>query len=466
MQPVSTIDILTPAVRIADATGQHTIDLARVLKGNGATVNIIYNDSTELVPEDLRPSIKNINANTFLSGAALAILQYPIWYPLAERFRYSRNAALFWYHGVTPPQLWSEKQGAEELHASEKKTRLAWHADLAVCASPFTAAELHRHSGYPQDRIRIIPYAVNTSHLEHRSASSESDSLRNQLRLTGKRVLLYVGRIAGHKRIDLLIAALAKLASYNPDLCLLIVGNPNATQTTKDLTAQLRSQAQALGIAERVIFAGEAFNVAPYYELADIFVQASQHEGFCVPLIESMAAGVPIVASASSAMPWVLNAQSDEDYAGLTFVPGDADSLAQQVERLLNNPQLCNDLVLRGKQRMQEFDHAHFEQRVNDVVAEVTEMKAQKLVKVDFTNLQAQADTVIRGYKVRSGVPLLGKWIAKFRVNSTSHIKEAYLDRVLDRQVDYNNMLANEIDRLHAEISLLRAQLDAIKDKI
>ena len=93
-----------------------------------------------------------------------------------------------------------------------------------------------------------------------------------------------MGQIAGHKRIDLLIAALAKLAAHNPDLYLLIVGNPNATQTTKDLTAQLRSQAQALGIAERVIFAGEAFNVAPYYELADIFVQASQHDAmtwFC-----------------------------------------------------------------------------------------------------------------------------------------------------------------------------------------
>jgi len=79
-------------------------------------------------------------------------------------------------------------------------------------------------------------------------------------------------------------------------------------------------------------------------------VTASSHEGFCVPLVEAMAFGVPVVARACGAIPETL------DGAGLA-VPGDAGPLlfAEAVHEVLTNGTLRDDLVRRGQGRLDHF---------------------------------------------------------------------------------------------------------------
>ncbi|CAN5603050.1 hypothetical protein BH10CHL1_BH10CHL1_24610 [soil metagenome] len=467
MLPIRTAAIITPTARIADASGQHTIDLARALQRMQAQVEVICNYATGVMPDDIRAIARVDEQATYVPSRQLTIVQYPVWFPLAERFRQTRGTAIFWYHGVTPPALWRTEDGLQTMRISQKNSELAWHADLAVAASPFTAAELTHNSGYPSARIRVVPYTVNTSHLSRPPAPEILEALRTQWQLHGKRVLLYVGRVAGNKRIDLLVDALAKLTPTYPDLVLLIVGDHDGPPSAQELTQWLRSQAQKLGVADRVLFTGAKLDVAPYYHLADFFVHASQHEGFCIPLIEAMAARVPIVASASGAMPWVLNAQTESQASvGLTFTSGDADALAQQVERLLTNSTLCNTLIERGVRRIVEFDQAHFEQRVADVIAEATTFTHEKLIQPLSGDLYPPADVALHGYRVRSNLPLLGRLIEKVRTNSTSHVKEAYLDRIIERQVRYNRLLADEVNRLHTEVAHLRMQLDELRGKL
>lgn len=76
--------------------------------------------------------------------------------------------------------------------------------------------------------------------------------------------------------------------------------------------------------------------------------------------------------------------------------------------------------------------------------------------------LAAHADIALRGYTVRSGAPVVGRWIAAVRRALTWHVKEAYLDRIVERQVNYNQTLALEIERLQHEVRLLQTELEAL----
>jgi hypothetical protein len=177
-----------------------------------------------------------------------------------------------------------------------------------------------------------------------------------------------------------------------------------------------------------------------------------------------MAAGVPVVVSASGSLPWVVG--EGEAAAGLTFAPGDAEDLARQIARLLDDAGLRADLVSRGRARAATFGPAAFEQHVLALLAEVVECSRQGPPPGagDLRHpLFLYADVSLRGYTVRSGAPLVGRLIEWVRRNSTSHVKEAYLDRIIERQVTYNQLLAVEIDRLRAEVCRLRSQVEALR---
>src|SRR5262249_18160080 len=87
------------------------------------------------------------------------------------------------------------------------------------------------------------------------------------------------------------------------------------------------------GVAERLHFLGhvEAGRLRDAYHSADVFVMPSLHEGFCLPVLEAIACGLPVVAARAAALPQTVAG------AGLTFVPDDAEDLARQIRRVLDS---------------------------------------------------------------------------------------------------------------------------------
>jgi len=158
--------------------------------------------------------------------------------------------------------------------------------------------------------------------------------------LQGQRVLLFVGRMAGNKRIDLLVESLARIRMEIANTKLLLVGDSRSAPAYAAEARQAKELAAKLGIAKDVIFTGRVERLPEYYRLADIFVTASQHEGFCVPVIEAMASGVPVIGSHSAALPWVIGE------AGLTFTSGDVEELAENdLGRSLKPPKVPKKIV-------------------------------------------------------------------------------------------------------------------------
>ena len=468
--------IIAQSLDLRSALGLHTAALIRVLGAAGWAVTLDIQDQ-RAVPAEMRPLLSQVgqpdgtrgDSSVSASAASLTILEYPIWFPHAERFREATDTAVFWYHGVTPPALWGSREGGDVLRRSEAGTELAWYAHLAVADSPFVAQELIRHSGYPVERIRIAPIGVDLSSLRRHPVEAELNRLRERLSLQRRRVLLYVGRVAGNKRLDLLVEALALLGAPYADLCLLIVGDDSSLPAYRDLALRLRAQAVERGVGDRVIFTGRVESTQPYYHLADVCVLPSQHEGFGVPLVEAMAIGVPVVASASGAMTWVLDAEdAGDEPAGLVSSPGDANDLAMQIARVLSDPELHATLIERGRRRAEFFSIEQFEVRTRDVLAEAASLAREGPppgVSRHVSGLHQRADVALRDYRVRSNVPVLGPLIEWLRVSSTTHVKEAYLDRVIEQQVLFNRELVAEIMRLQGEVNDLRDQLARLLER-
>lgn len=467
---IGSAHILVASLRGGDATSHHTFDLVRSLRGQGIDVRVFYEDQARDLPEEIDAVTSQARYADYTPSADLTIVQYAVWFHLADRLRDARGASIFWYHGVTPPALWGSDAGADYLEVAQLRTALAWHAHLAVAASPFTAQELHQHSGYPLARIRVVPLAVPVEEFAHAPDPATLDALRRRLHLTGKRVLIYIGRIAGNKRIDLLIEALALLRPTHPDLHLLIVGDTALNDAARQLTAQHRQLAAARQVAGQVTWTDRVAQVKPYLYLAALAVLPSRHEGFGVPLVEAMAAGVPVVAGAEGALPWVIGAGEPEDTpdaaAGLLFAPDNAADLARQIRRILDDPALRADLVRRGRLRAQRYTPDRLAVHVAQVVEEARGLAAAGRPPVPAAHqhpLFDYYDVALRGYQVNSGLPLVGRWVAAVRRAITSHVKEAYLDRIVERQVDYNSLLALEVARLQEEVRRLQAELAALR---
>ncbi len=176
-----------------------------------------------------------------------------------------------------------------------------------------------------RDKCRVIPYGIRVERFgSHEPAAAAS--IRERY---GPRIVLGVGRLIYYKGFEYLVRAMAHV-----DGNLLIVGDG-------PLRSRLEELARALGIHERVFFAGEIQNdaIAPYYHAADVFVLPSvaRSEAFGIVQLEAMAAARPVVNTRiDSGVPFV----SIDGVTGITVPPREPEALAAAITRLLDNPDL------------------------------------------------------------------------------------------------------------------------------
>ena len=249
------------------------------------------------------------------------------------------------YHNITPPEFFQEfdpafagllARGRAELEVLRDR------ASLALAVSPYNARELER-LGFAD--VRVSPLPVDLAGLQAVEADpATAEALR---RLEGP-VVLYVGQLLPHKRPDLLLQAHHVLTTYLlPDAHLVLCGPPRAPGYHR----ALQEFAAAVNLAG-VHFAGwvTGAQLAAYYRRAEVFATMSEHEGFCVPLLEAMSFGVPVLARDHGAIP---DTMGD---AGLLLPPEDDPLLvAEATAELLTSEKLRMSLVERGRRRVASF---------------------------------------------------------------------------------------------------------------
>ena len=251
------------------------------------------------------------------------------------------------YHNISPAEAYApyEPGFAGLLDAGRRDLALLKdHVVMALCDSAFNASELIA-LGYKD--VRVSRLIIDAGAL-HSVEPEESTSHHLAEKVDGP-VALFVGQILPHKRPEMLVWALHALATYlMPDVHLVLLGSLRLPR----YAAAVQQQIVELGL-HRAWLTGAVTpeTLRAFYERADVFVTASDHEGFCVPFLEAMSFGVPIVARGTTAVPETLGG------AGLVLDPADSPLvMAEAWAEVIGDPALRHDLRERGAARLRDFD--------------------------------------------------------------------------------------------------------------
>jgi len=358
------IAILTPTVTSADAVSNDVLAMQRLLRKRGHEVRI-FAHSSSLEDEETSPAEEAVSHVSNVED--VLIYHHSIgWAPGAEIVKTTSCRKIIKYHNVTPPEFF---QGISEQHVdlcltgrSQLKEIVACRPDLLLAASCFNMADLIA-AGSQDARTFVVPPFNQADKLQAGTASFELlDSYRD-----GCVNLLTVGGVRPNKGHAALIEAFAiYYYQFNRATRLFIVGAE--TDPFAPYAMILRQLINSWDIDSRVVFTGEVSNesLKAYYMLADALVTTSEHEGFCVPLVEAMAMKVPIVAYASTAIP-----ETAED-AGLMWNERDPYLLAQSIDCLLANEPAKMSLLARGAERYENiFSNKVIEKQFLEVTARV-----------------------------------------------------------------------------------------------
>jgi glycosyltransferase involved in cell wall biosynthesis len=195
--------------------------------------------------------------------------------------------------------------------------------------------------GVPAAMIRTIPSAVDPGALYPQQGRAV---LRSEAGLgPDAHLLLAVAALVPRKGVDVLLAALARLAGEGLRPELWIAGQGPAR-------AGLERQARELGLSERVRFLGERDDVADLLAACDVFILPSRREGLGVAALEAMAAGRPVVATRVGGLAEAVV----HERTGLLVPPEDPAGLAQALARVLRDPALRARLAAGGPARIAE----------------------------------------------------------------------------------------------------------------
>ena len=220
--------------------------------------------------------------------------------------------------------------------------------------------------GFREEQTETLYYPL-PSHSFRAADGGEVDALRRQHGIgNGDPIIGAVTRFFAVKGIRYLIDAFAEIRRERPDAWLVLVGRGPEEQ-------KLRAQAEALGLGNRVIFAGFQRSVERYIGLFDVSVVPSLEEGFGLVAVESMALGTPVVASRLDGLLEVI----DNERSGLLVEPADPHAIAAGVLRVLRDEPLRRRLAEAGRRRALEFGIDRYVGRLTELYTELAQTGSQ-----------------------------------------------------------------------------------------
>ncbi len=248
--------------------------------------------------------------------------------------------------------------------------RLLNYSDRVISCSNYMSGHIKRTFNIPANKINLIPNGVDCLRF------NPSTNIREQImksfrrrysipeRSVNSKIILFVGRLVQEKGVHVLITAFEKLTHNKKiSLNLIVVGEGPLRQ-------RLMRKVEGLGLKKHVHFLGfvDDTTLISLYSSADIFVVPSLYEPFGIVALEAMSSRTPVVVSNVGGLAEIVN----DGITGLKFPPGDADSLAAAITRILEQPLLAESLTSKAY-------HESINEYNWDLVAEKTLQTYNKL---------------------------------------------------------------------------------------
>ena len=313
-----------------DAIGHEVLGIQRTLRAAGYKSDIFV----ETADPRLEPLTRDYRELVDASHSDNLLLHHFSIGSKASRTAYAvpdRMALI--YHNITPPEYFVGVHRTLARQCFRGRRELLAYVDrceLALGDSEFNRQDLET-LGFA--RTDVLPVVPDFSHLDEEPDRFVADQFDDDWTN-----VLFVGRVIANKKIEDLIRNFhAYHTLYNPRSRLLIVG---VFSLFERYLAGLNHLVEELG-ARDVHFVGHVSNaeLVAYYEIADLFLCASEHEGFCVPLVESFYKQVPVLAYAATAVPATM------DGAGVLYEDQDPVYVAGLMDAILANTPLQDRIV-------------------------------------------------------------------------------------------------------------------------
>jgi len=333
-----------PAAHKGDAIGDSARRVRDLLRTMGHESEIY----ALTIDDDMRQEARAFTDAAAKSGE-ITIFHYALPSPMTEAFASLPSGRVLQYHNVTPASYFAPYDpGLFRLAAlgrSELAT-LAGRTDLALGDSEYNRAELES-LGF--DRTGVFPIAVDTARITRHSERPAIDRMLDDELVN----FLFVGRIAPNKKIEDVIK-LAEVYKRYVDAYyrFIFVGRFDVVPRYYSMIRALMAEYRLLD--DRFVFTGPVPDeeLAVYYRHAAVYISMSEHEGFCVPLVEAMAADVPVLAYAAAAVPDTLGG------AGVQFAPKDLELAAELLSRLAFDDRLRAEVIAGQRRRLADFGDA------------------------------------------------------------------------------------------------------------
>ena len=335
---------LVPSMAPGDATSNHILEIDKRLKKWGI--------ESYLYAEHIRPEFKKrirpfTELRPYLSQSKdLFIYHYGIFHGSIHLFRTAHGRRMLIYHNITPAAFFTEwdKLNAKNCQLGRSFLPYLKRSEMGVGDSDFNRRELVE-AGFDAEKTAVLPIFLPIDTWE---TLPVDDALQSKLRQTDQTNWLSVGRIAPNKALEEIIRLFhVYKTQLNPQAHLYLVGSlsiQNYVQALRELIA-------ALDLTAHVTFTGRVSDsdLKTYYQNAHLFVSASYHEGFCVPLIESMFFELPVLARNATAMPETLG------QSGILFNQLGYLEAAQTAHLMISDTSMRRQIIATQKQRLEAF---------------------------------------------------------------------------------------------------------------
>jgi len=343
MRRIKAIHQIMPGFLYGDALGNQAARIRELLRGWG------FDSQVYAQFRDRRLSDPGLDYRRYVDRPeSIVIFHYSIASPVSEFVRsITYSPVILYYHNVTPPEYLRKYNSETADLLARGREDLASFRDspFSLAASDYNCGEMLQ-IGF--QNVAVLPYFV---YFDELLRSADSPKGRDVLRRLddGWTNLLFVGRIVPNKRQDDLVRVFNYYHKLvNPKSRLFLIGSD---ANAPGYRLELEIMAEALGL-QHVHLTGPVGlreGLGGYFRAASLFLCMSEHEGFCVPLLEAMAFDKPVVALAAAGVPYALGD------AGVLIKRKRYDVIGELIDLVMRDKGLRTRIVAGQRKRLAQF---------------------------------------------------------------------------------------------------------------
>jgi len=354
-EPLRFAHQFNPVIAYGDAIGNDCLELQRVFWSSGVR--------SELFAREAKPEVRALvrayhELQTIERRDGLLLVHHSIGNDAVPEVGDLPIRKAVVYHNITPANYFVglnddlrrySEVGREQLRA------LAKTAEIGIADSEYNRQELEE-VGFTN--TAVVPPLVSWDDFERPPDPEVARELADE-----RTAILTVGQILPHKAVHDVVAAFAKYRESDRTARLYLVG---PTAMSGGYLDRVRGDIRKVGLENAITLVGSVTieQLVAYYRGATAFLTLSEHEGFCVPLLEAMRSDLPVVANAAAAIPETLG------NGGILLETKGPEAVAAELERVVHDQALRKDLIEKGRRRVEAFSRSHVTDRLKLALAQ------------------------------------------------------------------------------------------------